>query len=328
MPKELPVNPSVTQLKIQAKELLKAHKSGDPAVCARLKLLHRLAGRTDEQILSARITLADAQFVLAMEYGFATWNELRRHAEAGSKAPAGARFEKLSDLMGLDDRSIQMMLRELDAGDVVIATKFMDRELRERFLTNMSTRAREMVTADWDRLPPISPVLADLACGRILDLASDMAAKGEFATEEAIRRRLEPAPGVAEATQSAVSAAPAKRFGPEALSRHLSRRPASRMSRHELVDLLKTLAGLGRDEGMLAMAVFAVKHVDEELLGLGVRLVLQGKTPGEVREALRSDKDEILSAQGKRLDLLIAGVEGLAAGLPPEEVEKKCAGFV
>jgi ankyrin repeat protein len=70
--RSLPASPDLEQQKKQAKELLKAFTAGDAESRARVR-----AVLPDKQ----RITLADAQFVLAREYGFASWTELKRHID-------------------------------------------------------------------------------------------------------------------------------------------------------------------------------------------------------------------------------------------------------
>ncbi|MFC1660390.1 hypothetical protein ACFL3S_02840 [Gemmatimonadota bacterium] len=82
----LPRHPNLDHLKKQAKQLLAAHRGGIPAVCGPLRKLHRFSSSTDEDILSADLTLAEAQFALALHYGFSSWNELRE--EARSHPPA------------------------------------------------------------------------------------------------------------------------------------------------------------------------------------------------------------------------------------------------
>jgi ankyrin repeat protein len=72
----LPARPSLEQLRKQAKELLRAYRASDPAATARLRA-HKsnLTGPTGGQSAA----LADAQFVLAREYGFESWPKLKRH---------------------------------------------------------------------------------------------------------------------------------------------------------------------------------------------------------------------------------------------------------
>jgi len=69
----LPSTPSLAQQKKQAKELLQAFTAGDSEARERVR-----AVLPDKP----RIALADAQFVLAREYGFTDWAGLRQHIGA------------------------------------------------------------------------------------------------------------------------------------------------------------------------------------------------------------------------------------------------------
>ena len=68
----LPARPDLDQQKKLAKELLRAYRAGDREAIARVR-----AALPDEPAP----TLTSAQFVLAREYGFASWRELRERIE-------------------------------------------------------------------------------------------------------------------------------------------------------------------------------------------------------------------------------------------------------
>ena len=76
MPLILPVNPNLEYLKSRAKSLLKLALAGDQVA------LERLQGVT-----SSDFKLADAQFVVAREYGFPSWAQLKHHVVALQAAP-------------------------------------------------------------------------------------------------------------------------------------------------------------------------------------------------------------------------------------------------
>lgn len=76
---QLPERPNLEQLKKQAKSLLQAARSQDLAALKRFQAI--LAGRS---INHDTIALHDAQFVIAREYGFRSWNDLREHVEERS----------------------------------------------------------------------------------------------------------------------------------------------------------------------------------------------------------------------------------------------------
>ena len=73
--RSLPPRPSLGQLRKQAKELIRQFRAGDDAVLERFRAqgVPRNFGR---------VSLADAQFVLAREHGFDSWPKLKRHIES------------------------------------------------------------------------------------------------------------------------------------------------------------------------------------------------------------------------------------------------------
>jgi hypothetical protein len=89
MQKPLPARPSLEQFKKQAKELVRNHRARDAASFALIReFLPSLAGKTDEEIFLFPFALHDAQSVMARQYGFPSWNQLRDHLESESNHPA------------------------------------------------------------------------------------------------------------------------------------------------------------------------------------------------------------------------------------------------
>ena len=81
----LPPRPSVQHLKYQAIDLLKAFKAGGAEAVARVA-----------EVLPDRkgpLTLADAQLVIAREYGFPSWPKLKRHVESLAPPTAEERVD-------------------------------------------------------------------------------------------------------------------------------------------------------------------------------------------------------------------------------------------
>ena len=77
---EFPREPNLEHLRNQAKVLRRRVLVGDSAARELVREFHpRLAG-ADVQALAA-VTLADAQLVIARQYGFGSWPKLRRHVE-------------------------------------------------------------------------------------------------------------------------------------------------------------------------------------------------------------------------------------------------------
>ncbi|MGO9209729.1 MAG: ankyrin repeat domain-containing protein [Terriglobales bacterium] len=74
--RKLPAKPNLSQLKKQAKDLLKAFQAGEPAAIAEVRAHYR--GSIPEPISQADgLQLSDAQLVLARAYGFDSWAKLK-----------------------------------------------------------------------------------------------------------------------------------------------------------------------------------------------------------------------------------------------------------
>jgi ankyrin repeat protein len=75
--RSLPARPDLAQQKKQSKELLRAFAAGDVEARKRVRVT-----LPDKE----HIALADAQFVLAREYGFANWAALKQHIDERAEA--------------------------------------------------------------------------------------------------------------------------------------------------------------------------------------------------------------------------------------------------
>lgn len=80
---QLPPTPSLEFDKKQAKSLLKAYQNRDSNTLDRIQKLHpRLRNKSHEEILATDFKLADAQWIIALEYGFSSWTTLKRHIQS------------------------------------------------------------------------------------------------------------------------------------------------------------------------------------------------------------------------------------------------------
>lgn len=58
------------------------------------------------------------------------------------------------DLLKLDDRAIQLVLKEVEAKDLALALRGTTDQVRERIMANMSSRAAEMLKEEMEFMPP------------------------------------------------------------------------------------------------------------------------------------------------------------------------------
>jgi hypothetical protein len=81
---QLPDQPNLEQLKKQAKSLLHGARASDRVALERFRVLPTFASKSSDELGGMGLALHDAQSVVAREYGFKSWRELREHVEERS----------------------------------------------------------------------------------------------------------------------------------------------------------------------------------------------------------------------------------------------------
>lgn len=84
------------------------------------------------------------------------------------------------NLVDVDDRGIQSILREVQQESLLKAIKGADEELKEKITNNMSKRAAEMLLDDLDALGPVRISEVETAQKEILSVARRLADAGEI----------------------------------------------------------------------------------------------------------------------------------------------------
>jgi flagellar motor switch protein FliG len=84
------------------------------------------------------------------------------------------------NLLELEDRSIQLLLKEIESESLIIALKGAPQELREKFLKNMSQRAAEMLREDIEVRGPVRVSQVETEQKSILLIVRRLADSGEI----------------------------------------------------------------------------------------------------------------------------------------------------
>ncbi|MBP0619903.1 flagellar motor switch protein FliG [Cupriavidus consociatus] len=83
------------------------------------------------------------------------------------------------NLLEVDDRGIQRVLKEIATESLIVALKGAPSELRDKFIRNMSTRAGEMLREDLDALGPVRVSQVEAEQKAILQVVRRLADAGE-----------------------------------------------------------------------------------------------------------------------------------------------------
>ncbi len=86
------------------------------------------------------------------------------------------------DIITIDDRSIQRILREVDKRDLALALKITDDKIKEKIFKNMSERAAAVVKEELEFMGPVKLKDVEAAQGRIVDIIKQLEEQEEIAS--------------------------------------------------------------------------------------------------------------------------------------------------
>ncbi len=95
-----------------------------------------------------------------------------------------AQLFTFDDIAKMDDRSIQIILREVDMKDLAIALKTASDELKDKFLRNLSERAREMMLEDMEVMGPVRIKDVENAQQKIVDITKRLENEGKIILQQ------------------------------------------------------------------------------------------------------------------------------------------------
>ena len=84
------------------------------------------------------------------------------------------------DVLKLDDKSLQELLREVSTEDLAKALKLIDESVREKIYKNMSRRGSEMLKEDIEMMPPIRLSEVETSQRTILDATKRLESEGKI----------------------------------------------------------------------------------------------------------------------------------------------------
>jgi flagellar motor switch protein FliG len=84
------------------------------------------------------------------------------------------------DILKLDDRSIQLVLKEIEQKDLALALRGASSEVVDRLMANMSTRAAEMLAEEIEMMPPQRRKIVEEAQSKIVAAVRRLEEAGEI----------------------------------------------------------------------------------------------------------------------------------------------------
>jgi flagellar motor switch protein FliG len=78
------------------------------------------------------------------------------------------------DIIGIDDRGVQRILRDVDKRDLSLALKITDDKIKDKIFSNMSERAAEVVKEELEFMGPVKLKEVEAAQMRIVDVIKQL----------------------------------------------------------------------------------------------------------------------------------------------------------
>lgn len=144
--KPLPKDPSLAFDRKQAQGLLRDVRTGDRAAIARFRERHPRFGENSAESAEQAWSLADAQLVVAREYGFASWPRWKAFVESRKWSVEQRADELVRAVCSADMRQARTLLAaepELARASFPAALVCGETDVVERALTEDTSRARQ-----------------------------------------------------------------------------------------------------------------------------------------------------------------------------------------
>jgi len=343
MSRQLPSNPSLEQLKKQARELLQACQSGEAQARTRIKsVVPRLSGLSEADLAKAKLTLRDAQLVLARESGFASWAKLKSHLE---RLPSAATPEQIIQLAAerLDDAARVVRNLKWEPQKLGIVMIALGQEVCAEVMTHLSDGDIETVTRAVGELGDVDPTSQNEALvefGQLM-LSGDVRPQPPPETRHGdyIQGALMRAVGPKRATEivnrqqvkvSGMAKGPKPKLSKEYLAtkkelkRKLQGAPNGLLDLDELREILLTMTEIARVEGILALEEYATRGTGlEALLRYGLCLAVDHTDPEVVVDLLETRTSSLVHAYQSRCQMIVAGIAAIQAGTNPRILDHK-----
>ena len=84
------------------------------------------------------------------------------------------------DLINLQDRDLQKVLREIDRKDLTLALKVTDEKLKDKIFANMSERAADLLKEELEYMGMVKLKEVESAQARIIDIVKSLEESGEI----------------------------------------------------------------------------------------------------------------------------------------------------
>lgn len=151
-----------------------------------LREVERVLERKLSSVMGQDFTMAggiDAVVAIVNSADRATERNIMEYLEENDPELAEEIKKRLfvfEDILRLDDRALQRILREVDLKELSLALKGATEELKSKFFKNMSKRAAEMLQEDMDFMGPVRVKDVEEAQQKVVNVVRGLEEQGEI----------------------------------------------------------------------------------------------------------------------------------------------------
>jgi len=218
-----------------------------------------------------------------------------------------------NDIVRLTDREVQVLIREVDQKDLVVALKAASDELLDKVLGNYSERVRTFITEEMEYLGPMRLSEVEEVQLRIVQQVKQLAEQGHV-TWPPVEKPV---------SRSKAKKKPSKKH--LEMQRRLKqqvKRPLSELSYDEINSVFVGLGERARREGILALESLAQSMTDPFMKD-GVQLAVDGTEPDLIIDILETWMESLLHEQKRKYQKVMEGIMAIQSGDNPRIIGRK-----
>ena len=223
----------------------------------------------------------------------------------------------IDDLVGLTDREIQIILREVDSRDLTIALKGLREELKGRIFANMSERVKLLIEDEMVYAGSVPAEEIEKRHARIMEIVERLIGAGQITPPDQRPPRHEskkPWPTPEYLAQK------------EVVSRLLQDTPFHQLGFDGVTEIVVALAEMARIAGILKLEDFR-DLTDEEVLRSAIRLAVDGFEPELIQAILSTRIRSLIHDHETRCRMILEGIHSIQCGDSPRTTEYKLRTF-
>lgn len=202
--------------------------------------------------------------------------------------------EEFNELKDLPNRSMQRVLRELDASEVARALPGADNATREKVFANMSKRARQLIEEIVEGLGEPDEHQTEAAMAKVVSIFRKLVEKGDV---PAIGNNV--GPGEVKEQIKPVKI--------------IQEKGSDGFSLEDLKTLFRELSIKAQASGLLSLES-DVEIIEDPIIKKGLQLVVDGTDPSVVESIMRNTLDKEIQLMRMKYEAVIEAVMGIQRG--------------